>query len=462
MSVIVNQALDYEAKASPSIMYRMTTVLPDGAAPSVIPLAADVPVTFRIPTSSCAGNLSKSRLQLTYTAASLVSKFTFLNVSRPPITRVDLRTVSGVQLASIAQYDQFAAIVLPVTTKREALQTETPVSSARSLAVPGGCPTFPIGAVAATNSGFSAYTTQAGAVTVPLANIDASAEWVTAGSATAVSMSWDCMFKDLFPHSVLSCPQDLVFPEDLVLTIYLAAATKNAFTADDISAATPVACVSAGSVSAVQVQFARQMSKDIENRLVQQFATQGLIVPTQDVSAQVESQGYPSAATTTYSRNARLDGSRGQALLRFYFGATSVDDQKTKSACAYNLGASAAVGALWDSAAVSIDNIRMSNAMLPLVEIFDSQRPLFYESAAYNFGLWCQLGSAFVSDFTGGVDLSKMTPSSGLPLISELRPSGFNWGIEVLKSQTSYALNIVTVYVFLRRLVLSPSGVMLQ
>lgn len=463
MSVVVPAELDFSAKTSPALSYRVSSIVPEGSAPTSAAIAADTIVQFRLPCAGSAVNLAKSRFQISYTAAALVSKFTFLNVSRAPITSVALRTVSGVQLYLCPNFDQFQALVLPVTSKRVALQTETPVNSARSLSIPGGCPQWPIGLTPANGSGYTQYTTQAGAQTSPLAPLDAPAEWITAGSATAVTMNWDVAFQDLFPHSVLSCQNDLVFPEDLVLQVNIARSGSMAFTADDISMTTPATVVSAATISGCQIQLAKQQNSDIVNRLMAQYATQGLIVPVQDNSCNVESQGYPAAATTTYARNVRLDGSRGQSLLRVYAGATSVDDQKTRSACAYNLGAAISTGALWDSMALSLDQVRMSNAMLGIAELFDQQRPLFYESAVYNLGLYAQLGSPGVWDWTGGVDLEKVTPvGSGLPLSSELKPQGFNLGLEVLKSQTTYALNIVTVYVFARTLKIAPGMVMLQ
>lgn len=317
------------------------------------------------------------------------------------------------------------------------------------------------------------------------------------GTAKNVTMAFDLVLGDIFPHTILKQAQDMWFGgHSIVMSIWFMAAKDWGYSmkydaASAVTEATGIAVATnfgtVAKIASVDVStpgtpaalnfyaagrtgdqgpisgrpailVACQDSPSIVAAVQQQILGPGLTLPVQHVEYVKYATSCPTTATRAapfpYYQTFKLSLTQGSTLLRAYHCFARNDD---------NLNVDE-VGQRPDEQSCGLVSFRtyvnaqpLSDGLQNLSEIYKTRRAI-YEACqldGYNSN-WMYYGCPVINDFTGFVDMIDKTPSSGLALSA---PTDYQIETRLAQVKTGDMQYSLSVFVFLRFMRLSSAGV---
>jgi len=326
-------ALDFARRSRVAPLYKWVSLLPNAQSASFTVTGGRQTIQFRLPPNT-PFNLGRSKLKFNMrvptganTAGTRTNK---LRIDRVPISRVFVRTATGVELLNMSsQVDVYSGTVGWMVTKKADLIANNSVPGAALAADAfveatskngvysqtalgaGAANSTYANVIAATNSGV-AFTANEGPHPGPGPQRVLFAPDSGAAAEGDQHVQWSVALSDIVPHSILSLLQDLMFPTDLLIDFDFAPAYDVYYNG---AAATTVGANDGVTVqySVMRLLLSVQRDPDVVADLVARVGS-GLSItcPLPTV------QSLPVGTSTSFQSSRVLTVGDGRRLLRVY------------------------------------------------------------------------------------------------------------------------------------------------
>lgn len=382
--VIENPSFKYKGKNRIFSQKKYIDVTPDTSV-NTLPLTATSLTSFRIG-GSTVNYLGNSKIECELKPAAQANDFVGIYCGQNLIKSLSMKSESSAAIQNEFDTQRYCKLVLPVTTTMSEFHKMGPMVD------DGQAVGFARANLANTVNLFGSTISNAGASVASVLNYSQIQNYVTSGAdATDVAINYTIPLS-LFRHTIFAMKEALFTGEELIMSVTLNSGNLTCFDADDNALANIGYLAAAPTLSGLKLRLATEINPRIVQGLKDRVRADGNLAIQYPVVTEYQQKAI--AATTSYTKNIKINSTNGQRLLRYYTGMF-MPDGKGVVASNYNRA-----GVIWTHVRTFFNNSEEQQSLLTRDQYFSDNRYFFEDSVVPTRAVWDDY-AVVVRDYTG-------------------------------------------------------------